>query len=126
MKAIEVINVTKDYKLYESQKQALKELFTGKKRHNIKTALKDVSFYVNRGETFGVLGGNGSGKSTILSIINGTTYPTKGKVITRGEVSLLNVGAGIIPGYTGYENIYYKCGIMGLSKKQIDEKRGLL
>lgn len=122
MYAIEVKNVVKKYNLYASDKDIFKEIVFGGNRHKEHAALKGVSFTVNKGETYGVLGGNGSGKSTILNIINGTTQPTSGKVKTRGKVSLLNVGAGIINGYTGYENIYYKCGLMGLSKKDIDAR----
>lgn len=121
MKVIEVKNVTKEYQLYSHPKDAFLELIFRKKRHTIKKALDNVSFSVEKGGTFGVLGGNGSGKSTILSIINGTTFPTSGSVITNGTVSLLNVSAGIIAGYTGKENIYYKCGIMGISKKEVDK-----
>lgn len=121
MKAIIVNNVTKEYQLYKHPRDAFFELILKKKRHIVKKALDNVSFSVEKGETFGVLGGNGSGKSTILSIINGTTFPTFGKVVTNGTVSLLNVSAGIIGGYTGKQNIYYKCGIMGLSKAQVDE-----
>ncbi len=122
MYAIEVKNVVKKYNLYKSDKDILKEVVFGGKRHTEHAALKNVSFKVKKGETYGVLGGNGSGKSTILKIINGTAQPTTGKVITRGKVSLLDVGAGIIGGYTGYENIYYKCGLMGLSKKEVESR----
>ncbi len=122
MNVIEVKNVTKKYNLYKNEKEILKEVVFGGNRHKEHLALKNVSFKVKKGETFGVLGGNGSGKSTVLNIINGTTQPTSGKAITRGKVSLLNVGAGIIAGYTGYENIYYKCGLMGLTRKQVDER----
>ncbi len=122
MNAVEVRNITKIYELFESEKDILKELFFGKKRHKDYIALKDISFNVKKGETYGILGGNGSGKSTILNIINGTTFPTEGNVKLNGSVSLLNVSAGIIPGYTGMQNIYYKCRLMGLSKHQVEER----
>ncbi len=117
-KVLEVKDIKKEYKLFDTQKDLLKEVFFNKKKHTIKHALKGVSFDVYEGETFGILGGNGSGKSTILSIINGTTIPTSGTVVARGKVSLLTVGAGLIAGFTGYENIDYKCGIMGMSKEE--------
>lgn len=120
MYAIEVKNIKKTYQLYKNEKDVLKELITGKTRHRKFEALKGISFSVKKGETYGVLGGNGSGKSTILNIINGTTQPTSGSVKANGKIALLNVSAGIIPGYTGYENIYYKCGLMGISKKEIE------
>ncbi|MGL4590096.1 MAG: ABC transporter ATP-binding protein [Mycoplasmatales bacterium] len=121
MKVIEVKNVTKVYQLYKHPRDTFLELLTFRERHSKKTVLNNISFTVNAGDTFGVLGANGSGKSTILSIINGTTFPTEGEVVTRGTVSLLNVGAGIVAGYTGYENITYKCRLMGLSKKEVAE-----
>ncbi len=122
MNVIEVKNVTKTYKLYDNEKDILKEIIFGGKRHKDYTALKNVSFKVKKGETYGILGGNGSGKSTILNIINGTTYPTSGSVNVKGTISLLNVGAGIVAGYTGIENIYYKCQLMGLKKEEVNEK----
>lgn len=122
MNVVEVKNITKKYNLYDNEKDILKEIFFGGKRHKEFVALKDVSFNVKSGETYGILGANGSGKSTVLNIINGTTQPTKGKVKIKGKISLLNVGAGIIPGYTGIENIYYKCRLMGLSKKEVDQR----
>lgn len=122
MYSIEVKNIKKTYHLYQNEKDVLKELITGKKYHRDFEALKGVSFRVKKGETYGVLGGNGSGKSTILNIINGTTQQTSGSVKSNGKIALFNVSAGIISGYTGYENINYKCGLMGLSKKQINER----
>lgn len=121
-KAISVQHVSKDYRLYDNQRALLKELVLKIPSHNVKRALNDVSFDVYEGETYGILGGNGSGKSTVLSIIAGTTTPTSGKVITKGKVSLLNVGAGLVNSYTGYENIYYKCSLMGLSRHEIEER----
>lgn len=122
MYAIEVKNIKKTYHLYKNEKDVLKELITGKTYHRNFEALKGVSFRVKKGETYGVLGGNGSGKSTILNIVNGTTQPTSGSVKANGKIALFNVSAGIIAGYTGYENINYKCGLMGLSKKEIAER----
>lgn len=122
MYAIEVQNVVKEYKLYDNNIDVLKELFTKKKLHNTYTALNNVSFKVQEGISYGVVGNNGSGKSTVLSLINGTAYPTSGKIKTRGAVSLLNVGAGIIGSSTGRENIYYKCALSGLTNEQIEER----
>ena len=122
MYAIEVKNVHKIYNLYNSPKDILKETIFGGTRHTEFPALKGVSFNVKNGDVYGVVGSNGSGKSTVLSIINGTTFPTKGKVKCDKRVSLLNVGAGIIPSYTGYENITYKCTLYGMNKRQIEKK----
>lgn len=122
MYAIEVIDVVKDYKLYEKNIDVLKEIFSKKKLHKTHQALKGVSFKVRKGSSYGVVGNNGSGKSTVLSLINGTAYPTTGKIKTDGVVSLLNVGAGIINSNTGRENIYYKCVLSGLTQEQIDQR----
>lgn len=122
MYAIEVCNVVKEYKLYSKNSDVLKEIFSKKKRHKTHTALDHVSFKVPKGSSYGVVGNNGSGKSTVLSLINGTSYPTSGKIKTKGVVSLLNVGAGIIGANTGRENIYYKCALSGLSNKEIEER----
>ncbi len=122
MYAIEVCDVVKDYKLYDKNSDVLRELFSKKKLHKSFQALKGVSFKVPKGIAYGVVGNNGSGKSTVLSLINGTAYPTSGKIKTNGAVSLLNVGAGIIGSYTGRENIYYKCTLSGLSQTQIEER----
>lgn len=122
MYAIEVCNVTKDYKLYSKNSDVLKEMFTKKQLHKTYRALDNVSFKVTKGISYGVVGNNGSGKSTVLNLINGTTYPTTGKIKTKGVVSLLNVGAGIINTNTGRENIYYKCALSGLTQEQINER----
>lgn len=119
-KVIEVKDLCKEYKLYENKLDPIKEIFSRKKMHKTKMALKNVSFDVYEKETFGILGGNGSGKSTILQIINGTTFKTSGKVSIEGNVALLNVSAGLLGTYTGMENIYYKCGLLGMRKKEID------
>ncbi len=122
MYAIEVCNVSKNFKLYNKNSDVLKELFTKKQYHQKFKALVDISFKVKKGTSYGVVGNNGSGKSTVLNLINGTTYPTKGTIKTKGTVSLLNVGAGIIPTNTGRENIYYKCALSGLTNKEIEER----
>lgn len=116
---IEVRNVSKTFFLYKNEKDILKEILFKKQRHKKFEALRNVSFEVKDSETYGILGANGSGKSTVLNIINGTTIQTDGVVESLGTVSMLNAQAGIIPGYTGHENIYYKCGITGMNKEQI-------
>ncbi len=122
MYAIEVYNVSKEYKLYEKNSDILREIFFRKELHKSHRALKGVSFKVEQGISYGVVGNNGSGKSTVLGLINGTIYPTSGKIITRGVVSLLAVGAGIVGANTGLENIYYKCMLSGLTEEQIEER----
>jgi len=86
-------------------------------------AVDDVSFELHRGETLGIIGPNGSGKSTILKMLNGIFMPDKGKIEINGRVgALIEVGAGFHPLLTGRENIYVNGAILGMSKKEIDEK----
>lgn len=86
-------------------------------------ALDDISFSVKKGETLGIIGLNGSGKSTMLKLLNGIFMPDKGKISIRGKVSaLIEVGAGFHPLLTGRENIYVNAAILGMTKKATDEK----
>lgn len=86
-------------------------------------ALKDVSFTLQKGEILGIIGSNGAGKSTLLKLLSRITYPSAGKIECRGKVaSLLEVGTGFNPELTGRENVYLNGTILGLSKKEIDER----
>lgn len=86
-------------------------------------ALKDVSFTLQKGEILGIIGSNGAGKSTLLKLLSRITYPSAGKIECRGKVaSLLEVGTGFNPDLTGRENVYLNGTILGLSKKEIDER----
>ncbi|MDO9464622.1 MAG: ABC transporter ATP-binding protein [bacterium] len=86
-------------------------------------ALNDISFEVKKGETLGIIGPNGSGKTTLLKLLNGIFWPDKGKITVRGRVgALIAVGAGFHPMLTGRENIYINGAILGMGKKEIDEK----
>ena len=122
--AISVRNVEKIYKLYEKPSDRLKETFgLVKNRHKEHYALNGVSFDIHQGETVGIIGTNGSGKSTILKIITGVLNPTRGEVVTNGRISaLLELGAGFNMEYNGIENIYLNGTMMGFSEKEIDEK----
>ena len=87
------------------------------------TALDGVSFTVTEGETVGLLGFNGSGKSTTLKLISGVLRPDSGKILTRGRVAgLIEVGAGFHPDLTGRQNIYLNAAILGMNKKEIDAR----
>ena len=122
---IKVDNVTKMYKLYDNPKDRLKEALipTNKKRYKEHYALNGVSFDVKKGETAGIIGTNGSGKSTILKIITGVLNPTSGKVEIEGRISaLLELGAGFNSEYTGIENVYLNGTMSGFSKEEIDER----
>jgi len=92
-------------------------------RKNEFWAVNDVSFEVKKGETLGLIGPNGSGKTTMLKMLNGIFWPDKGKISINGKVGgLIEVGAGFHPMLTGKENIYINGAILGMSKKEIDEK----
>lgn len=122
--AISVENVSKVYKLYEKPSDRMKEAL-GFKKVPVKEhfALDDISFQVGRGETVGIIGTNGSGKSTILKIITGVLNPTAGKVKIDGRISaLLELGAGFNMEYTGIENVYLNGTMMGFSNEEIAEK----
>jgi len=87
-------------------------------------AIKNASFDIRRGEAVGIVGRNGSGKSTILQIIAGTLTPSSGKVITRGRVAaLLELGSGFNPEFTGIENIHLNASVLGLSRENIEKKK---
>lgn len=123
--AITVTDVTKMYKMYDKPIDRLKEsLHPGHKEYHKKFyALNHLSFQVKKGETVGIIGTNGSGKSTILKIITGVLSPTTGTVEVKGNISaLLELGAGFNSDYTGIENIYMNGTMMGFSKKEMDGK----
>ncbi len=125
MNAIEVKNISKKFSLYHSSnKRMLEFLSRGKvKGHTDFWALKDISFEVPQGSTLGIIGQNGSGKSTLLSILAGVLQPTEGSYTVNGRVStLLELGAGFHPEFSGRDNVYMYGTIMGLSKKEIDSR----
>ena len=122
---INVDNVSKIYRLYNKPSDRLKEAlgFSKKKLYQEHYALNNVSFEVRKGETVGIIGTNGSGKSTILKIITGVLNPTQGNVSIQGRISaLLELGAGFNMEYTGIENIYLNGTMMGFSEEEINAK----
>ncbi len=123
--AITVNDVTKIYRMYDKPIDRLKESLhpRHKEYHKKFYALNKISFQVKKGETVGIIGTNGSGKSTILKIITGVLSPTTGSVEVEGNISaLLELGAGFNSDYTGIENIYMNGTMMGFSRKEMDEK----
>lgn len=123
--AIQVNNLEKAYKLYDKPSDRLKEALglSRKKKYKEHYALKGVNLTIYQGETVGIIGTNGSGKSTILKIITGVLNATKGSVKVNGRISaLLELGAGFNMEYNGIENIYLNGTMMGFSKKEIDAK----
>lgn len=124
--AISVSHLDKVYKLYNKPMDRLREslgLAGRKKLSRDHYALQDVNFEVKKGETVGIIGTNGSGKSTILKIITGVLSPTSGEVNIDGRISaLLELGAGFNQEFTGIENIYLNGTMIGFSKAEIDAK----
>lgn len=115
-------NVTKRYKLYKSDKARFKALFSKKVKCKVNNAVNNLSFTVKKGESIALLGRNGAGKSTILKMITGVAFPTEGEVEVTGKVSaLLELSAGFDVESTGRENIYLKCGLLGMTDEEIKQ-----
>ncbi len=122
---IEIKNVSKSFKIYHDKATTLKErlLFLRSSKADVYWALKNINLTIETGKTVGLIGHNGSGKSTLLKLITKIIYPTSGEIVTHGRVSsLLELGAGFHPDFTGRENIYINASIFGLSRKEIDSK----
>ena len=122
---VEVANIWKKFYIYQDQAKSLKEriIFWGRQRTEEFWALKNISLTVPKGATMGIMGRNGSGKSTLLKLISRILYPTKGEVRIKGKLStLLELGAGFHPDFTGRENIYLNASILGFTKKEIKER----
>ncbi len=122
--AISVENVSKTFVLHSERRDSVKERFVrgGSKGKQLFRALEDVSFEVPRGSTFGLIGHNGSGKSTMLKVLAGVYRPNAGRVMVDGRVSaLLELGAGFHGELSGRENIYLNGAILGLGKRQIEQ-----
>lgn len=124
--AIVVKNLSKRFSIPHEKISTLKGAFVNfykKKDYEIFEALSDVSFEVKEGEFFGIIGKNGSGKSTLLKILAGIYVADKGSVKIEGRISpFLELGIGFNPELSGRDNIYLNGTVLGLTKKQIDEK----
>ena len=119
---IEFKNVIKEYKLYKNDKKRFMAIFSKKIPYKKKLAVNDVSFSIKQGESVAIFGKNGAGKSTVLKMITGVTYPTSGEIDVDGRVSaLLELTAGFDPEMTGRENIYLKGQLSGLRDEEIAE-----
>ena len=123
---IEARNLSKSYKLYGNPYGRIWERLPwnkGKKFHKEVHALKDVSFDVMPGECVGLIGTNGAGKSTMLKVLSGTTFPSGGSYTVKGRVtSLLELGAGFNTAFSGRENIFMNAAMMGFSRKEAQAK----
>jgi lipopolysaccharide transport system ATP-binding protein len=123
--AILTQDIGKDYRIYGRAIDRIREMYSirGRAYHTKFTALDSVSFNVDSGETVGIIGPNGSGKSTLLEIICGTLTPTRGRVAVSGRVAaLLELGAGFNPAFSGRENVYLNAALLGISRKEIDDR----
>ena len=122
---IKVTNMSKRFKLNSDKPHTLKErlVYGRKNKKGYRDILKSIDLEISKGETVALIGTNGSGKSTLLKLMTKIIYPTKGKIITKGKLtSLLELGAGFHPDFTGRENIYFNASIFGLTRKQIENR----
>ena len=123
---ISVKNVTKKFNVYFDKTNTIKEklLFWNRsKNKEERTVLNDISLDIKKGEVVGLIGTNGSGKSTLLKLMTKIIYPTTGTIETKGKLtSLLELGAGFHPDFSGRENIYFNASIFGLTRKEIDAR----
>ena len=123
--AIEIRNMYKYFKLMYDKPQTLKErlVFWNRAKPEYHEVLKNINIDIKKGETVALIGTNGSGKSTLLKLMTKILYPNKGTVETNGKLtSLLELGAGFHPDFTGRENIYFNASIFGLTKQEIDKR----
>lgn len=121
-KILEIYNLTKVYKIYKRNAHRFFELFTNKTFHKKFIANNNISFFLEEGETLGIIGINGAGKSTLLKMIAGVISPTNGEIIKKGRVTaLLELGSGFNLQATGLENIFLNGTLIGMSKKECED-----
>ncbi len=122
-KILEVKNITKIYKIYKNNFDRLKELFLKKSYHKEFTSNKNISFDLFEGETLGIIGVNGAGKSTVLKIIAGVIEATSGEILRHGRVTaLLELGTGFNPEMSGYDNIFLNGTLIGMTHQECEQK----
>ena len=125
MNAIEIRNMYKDFKLVYDKPTTLKERICFWKTTKVqkRQVLKNINLDIKKGETVALIGTNGSGKSTLIKLMTKILYPNKGTLETHGKLtSLLELGAGFHPDFTGRENIYFNAAIFGLTRQEIDKR----
>ena len=125
MNAIEIRNMYKDFKLVYDKPTTLKERICFWKTTKVqkRQVLKNINLDIKKGETVALIGTNGSGKSTLLKLMTKILYPNKGTLETHGKLtSLLELGAGFHPDFTGREIIYFNAAIFGLTRQEIDKR----
>lgn len=129
MVVVEFKNVTKYFNIYQNKSNSIKEKFLNKvlNRNQLQVTkmnvLKDASFKIEKGQTVGIIGENGTGKSTSLKLISNILKPNSGEIIVSGKISsLLEIGVGFQPDLSGRENVYLYGSILGLSKSEVDDR----
>ena len=125
MIALSIKELSKKYLIYDNSRARLKEWFYMGRRsfHREFWALKNLSFDVPKGQSLGIIGKNGAGKSTLLKLMVGVSKPTIGNIVAVGKISsLLELGAGFHPDFTGRENIYMNAALLGIEKSVVDKK----
>ena len=126
MPVIDVNGVSKVFRRHRGRqllRQRISGLFQAKKDTDYFHALRDVTFSVEQGESVALIGGNGAGKSTMLSLVTGLTEPTQGTVKVNGRLAaLLDLGSGFHPDLTGAENVYVNAALLGMSKKEAKDR----
>ncbi|MDP2794812.1 MAG: ABC transporter ATP-binding protein [Sulfurisoma sp.] len=123
--AIEAVNLSKQYQIYDHPQDRLKQFFWGRRRRYFREfwALRDVTFRLRPGEVLGVVGRNGAGKSTLLQLLCQTLRQTTGDLHVNGRIAaLLELGAGFNPEFSGRDNVYFNASVLGLSAAEIDER----
>lgn len=123
--SIIVDDVYKTFNVYMDKANTIKEklMFFKRNRKEKREVLKGINLQIKKGEVVALIGVNGSGKSTLLKLMTKIIYPNKGKITTQGKLtSLLELGAGFHPDFSGRENIYFNASIFGLTRKEIDER----
>ncbi|MEM9290109.1 MAG: ABC transporter ATP-binding protein [Acidobacteriota bacterium] len=120
---VSVRSVSKTYRVYDRPWHRLFEAVTGRRRHRPFHSLHDVSVELRRGESLGIIGENGAGKSTFLKILAGVTSPSSGTVAVNGKVaSILELGSGFHPEFTGRQNIHLNAAMLGLTRAEVEVK----
>ena len=123
---IKLKNVNKSFDVYLDKAYTIKEkmLHFSRNRREKREVLKDINIEITEGEVVALIGTNGSGKSTLLKLMTKIIYPNSGEIEIKGKLtSLLELGAGFHPDFSGRENIYFNAAIFGLTKKEIDERK---
>ncbi len=122
MHSLVVKNLNKSFIKYPSRYDYLISMLFSVDRSVQIPAIKDVSFAVKPGEVYGILGTNNSGKSTVIRTLVGNTPLTSGSITANGKMMKFNYMTGMIDSYTGFDNIYYKCSLLGMSRDEINER----